>query len=347
MHVRVGGNSSAASAVPRHRPRRHFSAFAMMSIFVLVLAGACTGGADSLDGAGGSGDETATIKVGALPIAACAPLYLGVEKGFFEAEGIRVEAELAPTGAAILPAINAGELQFGFSSVPALMQAATQGLPIKIVAQGSQAGPGESSHFEGVLVKQDGSIQTPEDLEGATVAVNSIESIGPLLINAALAELGVDSSKVNYTEISFSEANIALDQDRVDAVYQTEPFLTQAQRGGEVRVLMYHYEEVAPQVTIATYFTTGEFAEQNPDLVARFQKAMNRSLRYASEHPEEARATVLTFTEIPEDLAKTMVLPGWDTELDPGKNGLNIVADLAVAEGSVDKRPDLQEMIVR
>lgn len=316
---------------------------AAMAVTALVL-GAC-GGED--DTGGGQGNAVKTVKVGTLPIAALAPLYLGVEKGFFEVEGLRLEPKTAPTGAAILPAINAGELQFGFSSVPALMQAAVQGLPIRIVAQGSQAGPGKSSRFEGILVKDGGPIRKPADLEGATIAVNSIKSIGPLLIDAALEREGIDSSKVKYTEISFSEANAALDSGRVDAAYQTEPFLTQARRDGGFRVLMYHYEKLAPQISIATYFTTGEYAERNPDQVTGFQKAMNRSLEYASRHPDEARATVLTFTKIPKDLAQTMVLPGWDTELDPAKNGLDLVADLAVKAGAVDERPDLDEMIVR
>lgn len=326
------------------RQSRALLRIAAVTVIALVL-GAC--GQEDDSGEDGQADAVKTVKVGALPIAALAPLYLGVEKGFFEAEGLRVEPEIAPTGAAILPAINAGELQFGFSSVPALMQAAVEGLPIRIVAQGSQAGPGKSSRFEGILVKDGGPIRTPADLEGATIAVNSIKSVGPLLINAALERQGINSSKVEYTEIPFSEANAALDAGRVDAAYQTEPFLTQARRDGGFRVLMYHYEELAPQISIATYFTTGEYAERNPDLVTGFQKAMNRSLSYASRNPDEARAAVLRFTKIPGKLAQTMVLPGWDTELDPAKNGLDLVADIAVEAGVVDERPDLDEMIVR
>src|SRR5690606_41642285 len=67
----------------------------------------------------------------------------------------------------------------------------------------------------------------PADLAGRTVAVNALNNIGGLLISGALRKLGVDTTAIKFMEIGFPDANAALESGRVDAAYQTEPFLHQ------------------------------------------------------------------------------------------------------------------------
>lgn len=54
-----------------------------------------------------------------------------------------------------------------------------------------------------------------------------------------------------------------------------------------------------------------------PDVTRRFARAMNRSVAYAAAHPDEARSTLLTYTEVKPAIAKTMHLPRWRTRLTP------------------------------
>jgi hypothetical protein len=101
----------------------------LLALLLVVLAaalGACGGGDD--DAARGSGPEPATLKVGVIPIADVAPLYLGMDKGFFRQERLTIEPQLAEGGAAITPAIVSGKLQFGFSNTISLLIAASKHL---------------------------------------------------------------------------------------------------------------------------------------------------------------------------------------------------------------------------
>lgn len=310
----------------------------------LALALAACGGDDDSGGAAQEGPTT--VKVGVLPISALAPLYLGIEKGFFADERLRIEPQVAQAGSALVPSVLSGEAQFAFGNVVSVLIAGDKGLPIRIIAQGAQAGPGPSSRYEAVITSKRSGIRKPADLAGKTVAVNALDNIGGLMISGALEKLGVDSGRVRYTEIPFPEVNAAVDAGRVDAAYQTEPFLTQARRDGH-RVVLEQYPTLAPKVPIAAYFTSERYMQEHPEIVQRFRSAMNRSLQYAAAHEREARAIVPTFTKIPSALARGMVLPSWSTDLDPARSGLQLVTDLAREQGLVKERVDLGRLIAR
>ena len=58
-------------------------------------------------------------------------------------------------------------------------------------------------------------MKTPKDLEGKTIAVNTLNNICGVTINATLEEKGVDVSTLKYTEVPFPEMVAALEKGRV------------------------------------------------------------------------------------------------------------------------------------
>ena len=72
-------------------------------------------------------------------------------------------------------------------------------------------------------------IKEPKDLEGKTIAANTLNNICEVTINATLEEKGVDVSKLKYTEIPFPEMVGALEKGRVDAACVVEPFVSPGQ----------------------------------------------------------------------------------------------------------------------
>ena len=312
-----------------------------VAIGALVFAGC--GGDDESSSGGGAG-QPATLKVGVIPIADVAPLYVGIEQGYFKDEKLTIEPQIAEGGAAIATSVLSGDFQFGFSNVVSLVTARSKKLPLRIVAQGASGHKTEQDAFDTLLVPKDSAIKEAQDLEGKTVAVNALNNIGPLSINYAVEQAGGDPKKVKYIEVPFPDMIAALEAERVDAAWVVEPFASQGQAGG-ARSIFAPFEAVSPDLTVATYFTTEQYIEQNEDVVDRFVRAMEKSLAYAVDNPEATRKVVLTYTKIPEAAAQKMKLPNWNPEYNDAS--IDKTIELAQKYGFVEEPVPLDELIRR
>src|ERR671921_427032 len=108
----------------RHRLGRGGLIAALVAALALALA-SC-GGDDSSDSGGGGSKGPRTITVGTLPIANAAPMYLGMRKGFFEAEGLKIKPHVGEGGAALIPALMSSQDQFAFVGVIPAITAVAQ-----------------------------------------------------------------------------------------------------------------------------------------------------------------------------------------------------------------------------
>src|SRR5215217_4355736 len=265
-----------------------------------ALAAGCGddgGGSGSSGGGGGGGsDKPQTLKIGLIPIADVAPVFVGQKQGFFKEQNLTLDPQFAAGGAAITPAVVSGDFDIGFSNTVSMLIAGSKDLPIQIISQGVLGGTDEKA------------------LEGKTIAANTLNNICGVTINASLEADGVDVSKIKYTEIPFPEMNSALEKGRVDAACQVEPFVSQGKASGFVGIDPF-YIRTAPDLTVATYFASKQFIAENGDVVDRFVEAMNKSLEYSQAHPDEVRDVLTEYTEIPPEAAQKIELPSWKPEL--------------------------------
>jgi NitT/TauT family transport system substrate-binding protein len=255
------------------------------------------------------------LRVGVLPIVDVAPLYLGMQKGFFHDEHLAITPVTAQGGGDVAAAVISGDEQFGYGNVASMMLAAAHGLPMQAVTVGSQS-IADGKHVNTLLmVKSDGPIKTLRDFEGKTLAVNALNTISEIMIKDDLERHGVDVTKVKFVEIPFPAMAPALQSGRVDIALEVEPFLT-AQKSGDARPMLEPMDEYAKRITLATYFTATQYAVDHPDVVARFRRAMLRSLDYATANTAEVRAIIPTYTKIDADTAGKMALVAWGTQID-------------------------------
>ena len=311
-------------------------------LLALALAAGAAGCGDDDDAGGGGEGEPATLNVGVIPIADVAPLYLGMKKGFFEEEQLTIKPQLAEGGAAITPAVVSGDFQIGFSNTISLLIAASQDLPVEIISQGVLGGKTEEEAWADLLVLKDGPIKEPKDLEGKTIAVNTLKNICEVTIKASLEEEGVAVDKLEFAEVPFPDMNAALEAGRVDGACVVEPFVSQG-KAGKARGIAPFYVRTAPDLTVATYFTSTQYAEENADVVDRFVTAMNRSLTYAQSHPDEVREVLLDYTEIPPEAAEAIKLPVWRPDLN--EPTIELLSELSLKYGLIEEQPDLEELI--
>jgi NitT/TauT family transport system substrate-binding protein len=238
--------------------------------------------------------------------------------------------------------VLSGDFQIGFSNTISLLIASSKGLPVEIISQGVLAGKDESEAWADLLVLKDGPIKDGKDLEGKTIAVNTLNNICEVTIKASLEKDGVAVDKLKFTEVPFPDMNAALEQERVDGACVVEPFVSQG-KAGKAEGINPFYVRTAPDLTVATYFTSKQYAEQNAGVVDRFVKAMNKSLEYAQSHPDEVRKVLPDYTEIPPEAAEQIKLPIWRADLN--QPTIEQLSQLSEKYGLIEKQPNLNELI--
>ncbi|MCZ2812593.1 MULTISPECIES: ABC transporter substrate-binding protein [unclassified Modestobacter] len=299
---------------------------------------------------GGSSDEPATdtegglaqVAVGIIPIIDVAPIYLGQEQGFFEERGIELELVPGSGGAAAVPGVVAGDFDFAFGNVTSLLLAQTQGLPLQVVSNGTASTGDPETDFSAVVVPADSPVQTAADLAGKTVAVNNFKNIGEVTIRKAVEDAGGDSSTVNFVELPFPDMPAAVANGNVDAAWVVEPFVTVA-TGQGARAVVRNFAEPVEDLTVATYFTTEQMLAENPDLVDDFQAAMNESLQYAQDNPDELRRIITTYTSISPEVAGQIALPSFPEEINV--ESMETVAELMAEYGITEETADVDALL--
>ena len=311
----------------------------VLALTALLAVAACGGSGDDGGEDSGGPDE---VTVGLIPIVDVAPVYLGIEQGFFADRDIELTVELAQGGAAIVPAVMSGQYEFGFSNVVSMMVASSTGLPVRLVAPGVRSTGEQGADFNGIAVPADSPIQTAADLEGRTVGVNTLNNICGVSINESVRKAGGDPEQLDYVELPPPDMPAALDAGQIDATCMSEPFLSgYLARGG--RTVASNYVDVAPDADIAVYFTSAELAESDPDLVERFTEALAEAQAYADENPDEARATVTSYTDLTEEQIAAVTLPRFPTEFN--RESLERIAELADEDGLLEEPIDVDELL--
>jgi NitT/TauT family transport system substrate-binding protein len=312
---------------------------AALGAALVVLAG-CGGGDDA--GEAQSENGVTKVTVGVLPIANAAPMYLGMQKGFFKEEGLELKPAMAQSGNELVTALLSGDSQFAFLGYVPVIVARSKGLPIKVVANADTGAETREDEWQVIMSPKGSDVREPEDLAGQTVAVNALKGVAEVGLKAALEKEGVDPESVKLLEVPFPEMPAAMEAGRVDAMWAPEPFLTTVLEQGAQEVL-------APYITLGklfpngTYATTEQFLGKSSDVAERFARAMNRSSQYATEHPDEARAIIPTFTQIKPEVAEKIRLPLWPTEIDRAQ--LEDLVGYTQKYGVIEKPVSVDEMV--
>jgi NitT/TauT family transport system substrate-binding protein len=334
--------SQCSVTVPGMRLRRSAMSLSAGALSVLLTLSACGGSDDDSSGDGGASDAPDQVTIGLIPIVDVAPIYLGIEQGFFEEQDIELTIELAQGGAALVPAVMSGQYQFGFSNVVSMMVASSSGLPVRLVGPGVRSTSEQGADFNGVAVPGNSPIRTAADLEGKTVGVNTLNNICGVSINESVRKAGGDPTTLNYVEIPPPDMPAALDAGQIDATCMSEPFLSgYLARGG--RTVASSYTDVAPDADIGVYFTSAELLQSDPDLVERFTEALAESEAYAQEHPDETRDTATTYTNLTAEQVAGVTLPRFPTEFN--RESLERIAELAEQDGLLAEPVDLDELL--
>lgn len=302
----------------------------------------------TLTACGGDGDaaddgELTDISLGVLNIAPSAAVQYGLDEGIFEDHGLNVEITEGQGAAAMLPAVQTGDMDFAVGNALSVLTAVDQGLEMRLLT-GYSHSYSEGDDINGVVVRSDDDFEGWDDLEGRDVAVNVLNGQGDLTIMEAVAQDGGDPDSLGLTEIDFPEMTGQLERGNVDAIWLPEPFLSQTLAEDDFELLGHPNQEVIPGLPTMHSFTSAQYAEQNPKLTEQFQEAMDEVLTAAEDNPEDTAQSLAAFLDMDEEVAADVRLEEFDA--DPRVDHLSTMVELMVDYEFIDEPVDLDEVVV-
>jgi NitT/TauT family transport system substrate-binding protein len=247
-------------------------------------------------------------KLGYMKIVDNAAMFVAMDKGFFKTEGLQLETVPLAGGAPIINGVTSGDLQFGWSNVISLYQARVEGFDFKLVAGGA-TNVKTKNESHAIQVAKNSPIKTAKDLEGKTVAANTLNNIVHLMAMAWIDKNGGSSSKVKFVELPFPQMEAALSAGKVDAISVHEPFATAAIEKGNVRLLAQPWGDVLPKFLIASWFASEKWIAKNRGTAQAFVRAIDRGIDAIQADPQGSRAAMVKWAGLSPELAGKIGLP--------------------------------------
>ncbi len=240
----------------------------------------------------------------------------------------------------IKEALISDRMQVGFMVAPMAIALKAQGVPIQIVYLGHRYG----SAF---VVRKDGPIHSVRDLAGKTIAIPSRFSDERLIVFKALKQNGMSGADVKMVEMAPPDVAGALAAGAIDAFSMGEPYPSQAELGGFGRVLF------QPDYMSCVVVVRQDVIDKRPHAVQVLVDGIARSGLWLDEgrpHREHAADFVARYyyRQRPEILRHALTEP-LDrviyTRLTPRKPDFDLVRDLMVETGVLDRRIAFEEYV--
>jgi len=219
------------------------------------------------------------LPVGYIPNVQFAPLYVGIEKGFYREAGLDVTIDYSmENDNAVL--LATGELQFAILSGEQVLLGRSQGLPLVYTLAWYQQYP------VGIIAKTSAGINSVADLKGKKIGLPGLFGASYIGAMALLYSGGLSDKDVTLDSIGFNQVEMLL-ADREDAVVvyiANEPAQLESM-GEKISVLKV---SDAVQMVGNGLVTNEKTVQEKPELVRAMTMATLNAIQYTIDHPDEA-----------------------------------------------------------
>ena len=219
-----------------------------------------------------------------------APQYVAHGLGFFEEEGLDVDIILTSGADNVMAAVLSGDADIGFSGSEATIYVYNGGEKDYVMT------------FAG-LTQKDGSFLvarerydnfTLDDLKGKTIIGGRKGGMPEMTFEWALRQNGIDPNDDVFidTSVAFAAMEGAFIGGNGDFVTLFEPNATSVEKNGYGYVVAY-IGELGGLVPYTAYNARKSYIDENPLVIEKFTRAINKGLEYVYSHNASDIANVL------------------------------------------------------
>ncbi len=248
-----------------------------------------------------------TLTAAYLPLTANLPLFVALDNGFFEQNGIKVNVIEATSPNDIITGIVSGKVDFAAVLAYSLLFPAATRYPgeFKFFSSSEET---LDKFTSSIIAMKDSPINTYQDLKGKKIGVY----IGLVQINflkAILAGMGIKESEVEIVQISPRLQIQGLVSGEYDALSSTEPTINIAKLKGIAKVVSESPRVkfiMNPFPSTASVIST-RLLKEDPEAASAVVRALNMAIDLINSDPEKAKRSLLNYTPIPKDIADELL----------------------------------------
>jgi NitT/TauT family transport system substrate-binding protein len=217
-----------------------------------------------------------THQLGWLKISQFSGFFAGLEKGYYEDEGIDATFDAGGPNIIASQVVSAERALVGDDDNTTVLQAIDKGQPVMVYGTIFQKSPYAVMSYEG------SPIRSLEDFAGKTIALS--EATRPQL-DPLLEEAGVDLEDVKYVPAGPDPSQLASKQVDGYFGYSTSEGVALKQQG--LDIVITYFNDLGFPSYANVLITQPDAIEAEEDTLVRFLRASIRGWEYSLDHPEE------------------------------------------------------------
>ena len=279
-----------------------------------------------------------------------APMYVAIEEGYFEDEGIELTLVTGFGADKTMTAVISGEADIGFMGSEASIYTYNEGANDYVVnfAQLTQ----RAGNF---LVARDNEPDFKwEDLKGENVIGGRKGGMPEMVFEYILRQNGIDPSEVNIDQsIDFGStaAAFAGDQSKYDYTVEFEPSATALETESKGYVVASLGTD-SGYVPYTAFSAKKSYLDQNPEVIQGFVNALQKGMDYVQSHSPEEIAKVIApqFDETDLETITKIVTryyeqDTWKADLVFEEDSFNLLQDILEDAGELAERAPYKDLV--
>ena len=192
-------------------------------------------------------------------------------------------------------------------------------------------------------MQESSAIKSPKDLAGKRIAGPGVGSVMHVALIDWVKKDGGDPNGIVGVEVPFPNMADQLKAGRVDAVEQLQPFVG-AMRAAGFRSIGDPLLKISDPVLFTFWISDADWARKNKDVLKKFRTSLEGGLAVINSDPTRARAVLIKYTGLPEQVVAKIPFPGYDFKVMPQQ--LDVWQKLMVGQGHPVGKLDMKNVVV-
>ena len=277
-----------------------------------------------------------------------APMYVAIEDGYFEEEGIEIELTNGGGADAVMAAVLSSDADVGFCGPEAA---------IYVLLGGSQDVP----TVFGQLTKRDGSFLVSrsaepdfewEDLKGKEILAGRKGGVPAMTFEYILREHGFTDADIDLNfDVAFNLMTGAFEAGTADYCTMFEPVASEYQAAGKGYIVA-AVGEAGGEVPYTSYIAKRSWLDKNEDTAKGFLRALLRGVEYAMTEDAQmiAEALLAHFPSTSKNSLAVSVesyrsIDAWQADMAMTEASFERLQDIIESAGELERRAEFSALV--